>query len=256
MMSSRKKKVVWLSANTFGFEVLQRAAAGIPEVVISAVITLTDDSKTKMYDSIDRKEWDIFGVSVRRIKTSDELEPILRKLKPDFLVMCGWRQLLPESVLSIPPGGVIGFHPTLLPKGRGPAPIINSILSGVRESGVTMFYVSPGLDDGDIIGQEPFTIEEHDTAGAVYYRATEGAKVLVRKYLPLLAHGTAPRVPQDAKEATYFPKRTLKDNELLPTDSKEMMLRKVRALSKPYLGAYIKIGGKKIVVWQGDVIDD
>ena len=83
-------------------------------------------------------------------------------------------------------------------------PLINSILNSFKESGVTMFYASEGLDDGDIIGQEKFSIEGSDYAGDVYDKVIESGRKLIRTYLPKLVLGEAPRIPQDHDRATVF----------------------------------------------------
>ncbi|PIN74071.1 polymyxin resistance protein ArnA, partial [Candidatus Woesearchaeota archaeon CG10_big_fil_rev_8_21_14_0_10_47_5] len=176
---------------------------------------------------------------------------LIKRVSPELIVMCGWRQIIRRGIIDIPPKGVIGFHPTPLPKGRGPAPLINSIMQGFRESAITMFYISEGLDDGDIIGQEWFRIEETDHAAEVYEKCIVGGKKLISKYIPMIADGTAPRMPQDSSKATVFEKPSLKNNRIdLDKESIEEVYRKIRALSKPYRGAYIEKDGKRLVIWR------
>jgi methionyl-tRNA formyltransferase len=254
-MKNTEITFIWLSANMFGYELLKEVLKK-GEVEISAIVTLSSDSKVKMYDGIPPAKWHELGIKVYEIADIKQERKMLESLKPDFVVMAGWRQIIPKEILEIPKKGFIGFHPTLLPKARGPAPIINTILSGVKESGVTMFYVSEGLDDGDIIAQAKFAVDENDYAGDVYEKVIEGAKRLA-SYFPLLASDQAPRIPQQESEATVSPKRTLKENEInLETESPEMMLRKIRALSKPYNGAFIKTHNKKLVIWEAELQDE
>ena len=88
------------------------------------------------------------------------------------------------------------FTPQCFPTGGTSAPIINTILEDVHESGVTMYYISEGLDDGDIIGQKPFQVGSNDYAGDIYKKVIQTGKELILIYLPMLAEGTAPRIPQ------------------------------------------------------------
>ena len=206
-------KVVWLSANKFGYEVLKEAIK-LEGIGIAAIITLSDKATTVMYDGIDKDKWGEFGVPVYRIERIDDEGDLLKELSPDVLMACGWRQIINKNILDLPKKGTIGFHPTLLPKNRGPAPIINTILNGVKKSGVTMFYLDEGLDSGDIIGQAEFEIADNDYASDVYEKVIDGGKKLVKQFLPLLAKGEAPRIPQNESEATFFEKRTLKGNEI------------------------------------------
>jgi methionyl-tRNA formyltransferase len=246
-------RVIWLSANQFGLEVLKTVLA-IQEVEVISVFTLTGDATTIMYDGVDPKSWSGFGIPVYEVNNINDHAQDIQNLNPDLIVMCGWRQIICKVLMDIPKMGMIGFHPTLLPKGRGPAPIINTILEGYSQSGVTMYYISDGLDDGDIIGQEPFAVELTDYAGDIYRKVTLSGKKLVAKYLPLIVKGSAPRMPQDDSMSTYFPKRTLKDNEIdLQHDSLEMIHRKIRAFSKPYRGAFIRKDNQKIIIWNAEI---
>lgn len=247
-------RILWVSANKLGYELLSEAQK-IKNVDIIGVITLSKNSSTKMYDPIDSlKSWYDFGIPVFEIERINEEILLIEDLKPDIIIMCRWRQIVDNKILQLPPKGVIGFHPTLLPYGRGPAPIINSILLGVERSGLTMFYVNKGTDTGDIIGQEEFTILEDDYVLDVYNKIIDSGKVLIKKYLPLIAIGKSPRILQNEKDAYVFPVRNFNDNKIdLDNDSCEMIIRKIRAFSKPYNGAYIKKGDKKIIFWKAEI---
>ncbi|MHA1797327.1 MAG: methionyl-tRNA formyltransferase [Candidatus Helarchaeota archaeon] len=247
--------IIWLSANKFGYDLLKEAIK-LKDINISAIITLSKESKTIMYDGIDEKKWEEFGIDIYKIEHIANHKNLFKKLAPDLVIVAGWRQIIPKEILNIPKKGFVGFHPTLIPKGRGPAPIINSIIHGYTNSGITMFYLSEGLDDGDIIGQEKFEILKSDHAFDVYKKETEGGKKLIRKFLPLLAKNKAPRIPQNEKEATFFPKRNLSDNKIdLEKESIEEIYNKIRALSKPYNGAFIEKDGKKLIIWKAELVE-
>ncbi|MBI5061532.1 MAG: hypothetical protein HZB67_04430 [Candidatus Aenigmarchaeota archaeon] len=117
-----------------------------------------------------------------------------------------------------------------------------------------MFYLSEGLDDGDIIGQERFEIAEKDHAEDAYEKVTACGTVLLRRYLPLIIKGTASRIKQDHSKATIFPKLSLKNNQIdLDNDTADEIYKKIRALSKPYRGAYIMKDGKKLIFWRAEL---
>lgn len=252
MTQKRKIKMVWLSANLLGYQLL-REALKIKDIDINGIITLEARAKTKMYDGVDKKKWYSFGIPVYEIENINEEVKLLKSLHPDIIIMCGWRQIINKEVLNLPKRGMIGFHPTLLPEGRGPAPIINTILEGFKKSGITMFYVSENLDQGDIIGQKEFKVGNDDYAMDIYYQIIRKGKELVKEYLPLLAKNKAPRFAQKEAEATYFQKRSVKDNEIKLEDSLEEIYRKIRAFSKPYNGAHIKLGNNKLIIWKAEL---
>jgi methionyl-tRNA formyltransferase len=249
-------RVIWLSANLFGYEML-REAIKIPDFNIDVIFTLSNLSPTKMYDSIDPSKWYEFEKPVCEISDINKELNLIRSYSPDLIVMCGWRQIIKKDLLDIPPKGIIGFHPTLLPQGRGPAPIINTILEGFQISGVTLYYISEGLDNGDVVGQEVFTIGPDDYARDIYEKVTHSGKHLVRTYFPMLVQGTAPCIPQDNHLATYFPKRTMMDNKIdFDIDSIDVIYKKIRAFSKPYKGAFIIKNSKKLIIWNAEISEE
>lgn len=244
-----KMRSIWLSANKLGYEVLKEL---VPYVKIDALLTLKKTSKTVMYDAEDR--WDQLDIPIYRIDNINQEIELLKRLDPDLIVMCGWRQVINKEILEIPKKGIIGFHPTLLPFGRGPAPIINSILQGVKHSGVTMFYVDEGIDSGEIIAQSRFRINKKDHANQVYNKVIRAAKHIAMNQLFMLLKGKQVKTrKQDEKKAHYFPKLSLKNNEINLTDSIDDIYKKIRALSKPYNGAYIKKNGKKLIIWKAEL---
>lgn len=252
MTRKNASKFVWLSANVFGYEVLKEVLK-IGKVKISGIITLSPKSKVKMYDGVPKEKWYELGIPVYETEDINKEEKLIKSLNPDFVITAGWRQVISKDILKLPVKGFIGFHPSLLPKGRGPAPIINTILLDLKKSGITIFYLGEGVDNGDIIGQAKFDVKDNDYAGDLYEKTIKGAKELI-KILPLLAGGQAPKISQKEEDASYFPKRTSKDNEInINKDSAEDIYRKIRAFSRPYNGAYIKINDKKLIIWEADL---
>lgn len=265
-------RIVWLSANRFGYEVL-KSLPKWPEGVWCDVITLDADAKTKMYDGIPPDQWlslprsegeSLSVFFIHRMGLEEDGHDLLRMLRPDLVVVAGWRQIIPKEILEIPRLGTVGFHPTMLPQGRGPAPIINTILLGWEHSGVTLYYLDEGTDTGDIIAQEEFDVGPDDYAMDVYNKVITAGKLLAQKYIPLILKEKAPRCPQDESLATVLPKRTLVDNEIklykditgyIHADT-EMAYRKIRAFSEPYLGAHVCLMDnvikkiKKLRIWR------
>lgn len=245
-------KIIWLSANRFGLRLLEEA---VKHIDISSIITLSGKAKTVMYDGVERKQWNKFKIDVYEIEDINQESNLLNNLNPDIVIMCGWRQVISKNILSIPKKGFIGFHPTLLPIGRGPAPIINSILNGLEVGGVTMFCVSDGIDDGDIIAQKSFEILPKDHAQEVYNKCIGAGKKLISDYLPRVLNNDITLILQDISKATLFNKPSLKDNKIdLKKESIDQIYRKIKALSYPYKGAYIEKDGKKLIIWKAELI--
>ena len=104
----------------------------------------------------------------------------LRSLGPDVLVVVAYGQIIPESALSIPRYGPVNVHASVLPRHRGAAPIARAILSGDRETGVTIMRMDEQLDHGPILAVRRIQIGEREDAPSLTARlALMGAELLV-----------------------------------------------------------------------------
>ncbi len=169
----------------------------------------------------------------------------------DWLFIIGWSQIASKEVIGAPNLGAIGAHPTLLPVGRGRAAIPWAIIKGLDKTGVSFFKMDEGVDTGLILGQEEVPIESAETAQTLYDKVNLAHETLIKKlYVDLLNNNVEGKV-QDESKATYWEGRKPKDGELYETMSIDEVDRLVRATTKPYPGAFIIRGDKKVVVWSG-----
>ena len=128
---------------------------------------------------------------------------ILNKLDPELIVVAAYGKILPSYVLDYPKYGCINVHGSLLPKYRGASPIQAAVLNGDKVTGITIMYMSLGLDKGDIIHTCETEIGEYETAGELFDRlSTLGANCLDEAVLKIL-EGNATRTPQDDTKATH-----------------------------------------------------
>jgi methionyl-tRNA formyltransferase len=128
----------------------------------------------------------------------------LKHLAPDVIVIAAFGQLLPQTVLDIPPCGTINLHPSLLPKYRGAAPIQWALINGETETGVTLMLLDAGEDTGDIICSERIQIRDTDTALTLSNQlANLGAKQLVQVLSDMPENSPPPSTPQNDAEATH-----------------------------------------------------
>ncbi len=172
-----------------------------------------------------------------------------RAAKPDLGIVAGVSELVPGAMLSLPPKGFIGMHPTLLPEGRGRAPIPWALIHDLKETGVTLFYADGSADTGDILDQAPVPIYDTDTAPILGGRTDDMACALFVRNLPLLTNGTAPRVKQEESRATNWPRRRPEDGLIDWRKNSRALYNWVRALTRPYPGAFSHCDGKTLFVW-------
>ena len=128
----------------------------------------------------------------------------MRALKPDLCLMAYVVIFVPEAARAIPTHGSICFHPSLLPRQRGPSSINWPIIGGETKTGLTIFYPNDGLDEGDILLQKEVEIGPDDTLGTVYFKQILGLGVdAMLESVDLIRAGKAPRIAQDDSQATY-----------------------------------------------------
>lgn len=174
-------------------------------------------------------------------------------LKPDFILVIGWYYMIPASIRSIAPLGCAGVHASLLPKYRGGAPLVWAMINGESITGVTLFYFDDGVDTGDVIAQQTVSIEEADTIREVLAKAETATLELVRRWLPRIADGSAPRTPQDHDAATVVPQRSPADGRIDWSWEPERIRNFIRAQTRPYPGAFTVIDGKRVTIWDASV---
>jgi methionyl-tRNA formyltransferase len=175
----------------------------------------------------------------------------LKKHDIDWLYIIGWSQIASKEVLNAANKGAIGAHPTLLPQGRGRAAIPWSIIKGLDKTGVTFFKMDEGVDTGLVLGQEVIPIKKEETASTLYEKVNKAHEDLIRDLHPKLERDSVKGEIQDEAKATYWEGRKPEDGELHQSMTLQEVDRLVRATTKPYPGAFIMDGVKKIIIWAG-----
>ena len=189
-------------------------------------------------------------IDTKNINSSETISSI-RLLKPDYIYTLGWSQIFQSDLLQIPSQYIVGSHPTLLPFGRGRAPIPWTILQEQRRSAVTLFRMEKTVDDGEILLQKKFEIPKEANASDVYSLV---AACLREAYCEIyecheLEQPIKPikRVPHSE---TYRGKRVKADGHIDFAMSANEIVKLVRAVSEPFPGAYLYYGGQRLEVWQ------
>jgi methionyl-tRNA formyltransferase len=177
----------------------------------------------------------------------------LRALEPDLLVVAAYGQIIPRAVLDVPRLGAVNVHASLLPRWRGAAPVAHAILSGDRQTGVTIMRMDEQLDHGPILAMRSTPIGEREDAAALTARLAEmGADLLVET----LDHFNALRdTVQDHPNATVAPRLRKEDGELEWGIGAAEIDRHVRAL-QPWPGATLPTSRGRVKVLSGHVEDD
>jgi UDP-4-amino-4-deoxy-L-arabinose formyltransferase / UDP-glucuronic acid dehydrogenase (UDP-4-keto-hexauronic acid decarboxylating) len=173
----------------------------------------------------------------------------IRRLQPDIAFSFYYRHLLKQDLLDLPPAGCFNLHPSLLPRYRGRVAVNWALVNGESETGVTLHHMVTRPDAGDIVDQVRVRIDDDDTAKTLTHKCVAAATMLLDDALPLIKNGRAPRVPQDEASATYFSGRKPADGEIDWRRGAREIRNLVRAVTKPYPGAFSHVGSRKVVFW-------
>jgi len=178
-------------------------------------------------------------------KTADER---ILSLGPEFVFVCGWYWLIPTAVIEGVSKGVYGIHNSLLPKYRGGAPLVWSIMNGDETVGSSLFQLDGGMDTGRIAHQ----VEVPLTRRQAIADALQGIRAGYLKSLPVLwpslAEGTTDLREQDTSTATYAAQRHPADGLIDWSQPAARVHDFIRAQSTPYPGAFFKLDGKEIAI--------
>lgn len=187
----------------------------------------------------------------RRVRSAS-FQQWAREQAPDVLVLAAYGQLIPRSLLDLPPLGPINIHGSLLPAYRGAAPIQHALLAGDRCTGVTTMWMEATLDTGDVLMRVPEPILQSDNADTLTARLADAGAALILETLDALAAGCCPRVPQDHARATHAPSIEPRDTILSFGASAEAVVNRVRAMA-PRPGAVTSLNGRRLKVLRAEV---
>lgn len=177
-----------------------------------------------------------------------EVRAALAATQADALFVLGWSQLLTSQTIAVFPRGVVGSHPSPLPAGRGRAPVPWTILEDAGQGAVSLFRMTGGVDDGDILKQVLFDLPPRPTARDLYDLVKHHLAAAFCDLYRDLAAGHGPEgAPQNPSEASWRARRVPGDGWIDFRWAAEHVDRLVRAVSEPYPGAYAYLGDDKVI---------
>jgi len=247
-------RVLFFGYSEVGYATLELLLAR--GVTIAGVFTHTDDGhETQWFRSVPK----LAAQNHLPVFTPDSFkDPVwderIRALQPDLILSMYYRNMIPTRLLNLAPLGAFNMHGSYLPRYRGRAPLNWAIINGEDHTGVSLHVMVNEADAGDLIDQEKILIGPEETAAAVLPRIREAAVRVLGRQLDGLLTGQAPRTVQNHALATYFGKRTPEDGRISWTKSARDIFNLVRALSRPFPGAFtdVTLDGQtsRLLIWQ------
>jgi methionyl-tRNA formyltransferase len=246
--------LIFLGTPTFAVATLERIVEAGHNVV--AVFTQPDRPKGRggQLSAPPVKEAALrLGLNVQQPERIREPEVVeqLKQLKPDAMVVVGYGQILPQSIIDIPPRGIINVHASLLPKYRGAAPIQWAIANGETITGVTTMRIDAGLDTGDMLLKQEIAIGPEEDALELSARLAEaGAQLLVETL-----RDNPAAVKQDAAQATHAAILKKEDGEIDWNWGARQIFNRSRGFL-PWPGAYSYFRGQLFHIWKARVSNE
>ncbi|MCC7235026.1 MAG: methionyl-tRNA formyltransferase [Bryobacterales bacterium] len=181
-----------------------------------------------------------------RVRYPEVVEQI-RSLAPRAVVVVGYGQIIPQSIIDIPPLGILNVHASLLPLYRGAAPVQWAVANGDPETGITIMRIDAGLDTGGILLQESTSIGAEETALELGARLAATGSALLVKALAGLDAGALQATPQDNARATLAPILKKEDGRIDWNLPAHAIYNRLRGFT-PWPGAWTVFRGQTLHV--------
>ena len=250
-------KIIVIGTVKFSLEMLQTICEQPVDLV--GVVTGEHNGVNSDYKDLEPfcKQNGISCYKTSDINSKESIEWI-RSKGVDLIFCLGWSRLIKSELLNLTSLGIIGYHPTLLPKNRGRHPLIWALVLGLKETGSTFFFMDEGADSGDIISQEKILISAADDANSLYIKIAKIAKIAKMQLIAIVSsilNDNYQRVPQNHNLANSWRKRGQRDGKIDWRMSAKSIHNLVRGLTHPYVGAHFVFAGEEYKVWKS-CLDD
>ena len=165
------------------------------------------DPPNGKFDPVKQKAINL-GIPVHQHRSfkAPEVREEFVALNADLAILAFVSFIVPAQVFSVPKLGSICFHPSLLPKYRGASAINWALIKGETVTGLSLFWVDPGIDTGPVLLQKEVQVDPNDTTGSLYFNKIFPLGVeAIGEAVDLINKGNPPRIAQDESKASYDP---------------------------------------------------
>ena len=243
-----RKRILFMGSKPIGLRVLRALRAVASEELAGAlVVDDRDDTRSILPEFIG--ECDSSGVPLQVVTSQNDANRHILELSPDIVIVAGWSWFIPTRVLRSVPLGILGLHNSLLPEYRGASPLVWAIINGEDRAGISLFAMTPKLDEGDVYARRSTAVRRDDTIGTVLARLEDAAEELIQSYFRRILDGRVAPEPQGRTASTAYPQRTPDDGLIDWSEPAAKVHDFVRAQSHPYPGAFTVFKDARLTVW-------
>jgi methionyl-tRNA formyltransferase len=187
----------------------------------------------------------------------NECKKLIGLLEIDLLLVIGWQRLIPDWFLDLLSIGAYGMHGSSkpLPYGRGRSPMNWSLIQNKKLFFTHLFQYLPGVDNGPVVGMQMFDITEYDDCHTLHLKNTVSMIKLCVELIPSLLDSTIIKRSQEKDSVCYYPKRSKEDGVIFWEDSTIDIFNLIRAVTRPFPGAFTFIDSAKLKIWKAIPFD-
>jgi len=213
---------------------------------MEAVFLGINDAGEQIYSWLNQRE----DVEVKALLTEKEQLDLIKDIRPEIVISAGFEHKVPEEIIEVPEKGIVNVHPSFLPYNRGSYPYIWPILEGTP-AGVSIHYMTEGIDEGPVIDQMEVPVRPDDTAKDLYERLKAESVLLFKESWPEIKEGVK-GLSQDLSKGQVHYKDDL--DEFTEIDLDEHLragdlIERLRALTfPPYENAFFEVNGQKYFI--------
>lgn len=184
----------------------------------------------------------------------DETYNLIKEYNPDLIVVVAYGMIIPKNIIDIPKFGIINVHSSLLPKYRGAAPIHAAIINGDDKTGVSIMYISEGLDEGDVILTKETPIYLEDNLGTLHDRLKVLGAEGVKETIKLMEENKVIRHPQDNSLATFVKPIKKEETKIDFNDKSINIFNKIRGMNS-FPVAYTTLNDKILKLYDSMYVE-
>ena len=228
-----------------------------PRIEVVAVVTQPDRPKGRQlipHPSPVKLEAELRNLPVHQPERLRSDIQYLEQIAPGLIIVAAYGQILPQTILDLPPHGCLNVHGSLLPAYRGAAPIQRAILDGQAETGVTIMQMDAGLDTGAILSKTATPIEPTDNAQTLHDRLAKLGAELLLKTIHHHVAGEIAAKPQDDTLATHAAKITRDMGRIDWSQPATQLWNRARAFT-PWPGVFTRLDGKLLKLLEVEPAD-
>ena len=246
------QRVLFIGSKESGYNLLNIIFSNSPDSLVGCVtVDDSDDSRSKLTDFSTFCEANNITLNVLTGKC--DISESIKMFNPDLCIVMGWYYIISSDNLDAVPGGFIGVHNSLLPKHRGFAPVVWTMIAGDDEAGFSVFSFDKGMDTGDIWYQGRVKIDNDDYIADVNSKLDKEISIFFSNNLTKILDGSLKPCKQSAIGISYGSKRTADDGRIDWSMNAKKIYDFIRAQSRPYPGAFTSYKGEKYIIWRANI---